>query len=94
MMNPKDDDNFASAFAVEALREQRLTRRWNNFFKAVFLSYLLGFALLSIPSMSLKALFSDAKITALIDIQGVISSDTDANSDMIVTGFRAAFEEE
>ncbi len=94
MMNPEDNDNFPSAFAVEALREQRLSRRWSNFFKAAFLLYLLGFALVSIPPMSLKSLFSDAKITALIDIQGVISSTADANSDMIVTGLRAAFEEE
>jgi len=93
-MKPEDNDNFASAFAVEALREQRIARRWNNFFKAVFLLYLLGFALVSIPSFSLGSLISDKKITALIDIQGVISSTTDASSDMIVTGLRAAFEEE
>ena len=93
-MTHEADDKFASAFAVEALREQRFARRWNNFFKALFLLYLLGIALVSMQTMSLGSLFSDEKITALVDIQGVIASNTEASADMIVTGLRAAFKEE
>ncbi len=93
-MTPEDNDKFASAFAVEALREQRLARRWNNLFKALFLLYLLAIALVSMQKISLGWLFSDEKITALVDIQGVIASTTESSADLIVTGLRAAFEEE
>jgi len=92
-MTPSDE-KFASAFAIEALREQRLARRWNNSFKALFFVYLLGIAFVSMQGMPLSLPFSDDKFTALVDLQGVIASDTDASADIIVTGLRAAFKDE
>jgi len=92
-MTSDNDDKIATAFAFEALREQRLARRWNTLFKALFFLYLLAILLLSVPAMKSGSLFADDEITALIDLQGVIASDTNASADNIVTGLRAAFED-
>lgn len=87
------DDKVASAFAREALREQRLARRWNTFFKALFFMYLLAILVLSIPNLSRGSWLSGEKFTALVDLQGIISSDSRASADAIITGLRAAFED-
>jgi len=87
------DDKVASAFAREALREQRLARRWNTFFKALFFLYLLAILVLSIPNLSRGTWLSGEKFTALVDLQGVIASDSRASADAIITGLRAAFED-
>jgi len=92
-MNDSNDDPIASAFAHEALREQRTSRRWNNFFKGLFFLYLIALLVVSWPNLAPHNLFSDDKITALVDLQGVISSDSQASADVIVTGLRAAFED-
>jgi protease-4 len=90
-----DDNDIAKAFAIEALREQRTARRWNNFFKSLFFVYLLAILLLSMQGAgSASSFFSADKFTALVDLQGVIASDTDASADIMVTGLRAAFKDE
>ena len=88
------DDKVASAFAREALREQRLARRWNTFFKSLFFLYLLAILILSIPNLTRGAWLSGEKFTALVDLQGVIASDSRASADAMITGLRAAFEDE
>lgn len=88
-----DNDKVASAFAREALREQRLARRWNAFFKALFFLYLLAILVLSMPNLSRGSWLSGEKFTALVDLQGVIASDSRASADAIITGLRAAFED-
>jgi protease IV len=92
-MTENNSDNFASAFAIEALREQRRARRWNNFFKGLFFLYLVGILLVTWPNFKPGELFGDEKFTALIDVQGVIASDSDASADIVVAGLRAAFED-
>lgn len=87
------DDKIASAFAREALREQRLARRWNTLFKTLFFLYLLAILILSIPNLSRGSWLTGEKFTALVDLQGVIASDSRASADAIITGLRAAFED-
>lgn len=79
--------------ASEALVEQRRKRRWGIFFKLIGLVYvgvliasLLGFA--TGPSLEVT------RHTALVDLDGVISSDSLASADRINSGLRAAFESE
>jgi protease-4 len=92
-MSDDSENSIASAFAREALREQRASRRWNNFFKGLFFLYLIVLLVVSWPNFAPRGLFSDEKITALVDLQGVIASDSQASADVIVTGLRAAFED-
>lgn len=76
-----------------AFDEQRRARRWNVFFKLIFILYLL-----ILPGLYLWEEFASfwdddksERHTALVEIDGVISDSTDANADKIIGGLRAAF---
>ncbi len=80
--------------AFATLNEQRRIRRWGIFFKILFFLYL--FVLLvplypnlinSIPQVTGK------KYTALIEVNGVISSEAEASADNIISSLRTAFED-
>ena len=83
--------------ANEGLKEQRRARRWGIFFK------LLGFGYLFIGLLLFLPLITDSrqatggkhgnKHTALVELNGVISSESDASADNIVSALRAAFED-
>ena len=90
---PKDtfERDLTSNIAVEFLKEQRRARRWNTFFKFLAFAYVSVFIVLSIPKASFPV-FGDDKVTALVDLQGVISHDSEASADRVVAGLRAAFE--
>lgn len=81
-------------FAFDVLREQRAARRWSIFFKFALLAYVLAIFVLSWRGSTPGAFVSADKITALVDLQGVIATDTPAGADSIVTGLRKAFEDE
>ncbi len=77
--------------AFASLTEQRRARRWGIFFKMFFAAYLvLLLAIALSDNWGGKALTS--RHTALIDMQGVISADSLANADNVISGLRAAFE--
>ena len=76
------------------LKENRRSRRWGIFFKFLGFGYL--FLLLGMVFWSDKLEMGDVKVTehtALIKVDGLISSDTKASADKIVTGLRDAFED-
>ena len=95
----KDKDNSSTEQAVvnriawEAIAEQRRARRWGIFFKLFFAAYLVLFTLVYLPVDWSSGAMVGAKHTALIDIEGVIAPDLDANADYIVAGLRDAFED-
>ncbi|MFT7413461.1 MAG: protease-4 [Methylophagaceae bacterium] len=76
--------------AFAALTEQRKSRRWSYVFKGLFLLYLFAVLMLMIPSGDLP--IHKSQHTALVEINGVIASDAEANADSIVTGIRDAFD--
>ncbi len=76
--------------AFAAIREQRNSRRWGYVFKGLVLLYLFAFMFLMLPNGE-KAT-KDETHTALVDITGIISPETEASADMMVTGIRNAFE--
>jgi protease IV len=82
--------NTLERLALAAINEQRRTRRWGIFFKLFFAVYFLFllialFADFSGPSLS-------SRYTALVELNGEISSDSPASADNIITGLRHAFE--
>ena len=78
--------------SFEFLREQRASRRWGIFFKLLAALYVGGFLLMSLlPDWNLSALGTE-KVTALVDLQGVIAHGNEASADRIVAGLRSAFE--
>lgn len=78
--------------SFEFLREQRAARRWGIFFKLLAVLYVSGFMLLSLPSDWNLSAMGAGKVTALVDLQGVIAHGNAASADNIVSGLRAAFE--
>ncbi|MCC7412805.1 MAG: S49 family peptidase [Gammaproteobacteria bacterium] len=84
---------FMREFARAALDEQRRTRRWGIFFKSLFFLYLVALLIASAPSDWLRISVGQ-KRTALIEITGLIADDAQASADNVVTGLRAAFEDD
>jgi len=84
--------NVLRDLAFAAIKEQRAKRRWGYVFKAFILLYLVAFLILSFKPAGLKTV-TDVH-TALIDINGVIAADAEANADAVVTGIREAFDSE
>lgn len=76
--------------AFAALTEQRRSRRWGYVFKGLMFIYLIAVLMLMIPTNNLPAA-TDAH-TALVEINGVIAADAEANADTIVKGIRDAFD--
>ncbi len=79
--------------AMGALTEQRRARRWGIFFKLCMLAYVVVFLLILLPGRD-GGSTSSGNHTALIDINGVIAADAEANADSVVTALRKAFEDE
>lgn len=76
--------------AFASLNEQRRARRWSIFFKSLLFVYLFA-VLFYIPSDWEKGAIPSGKHTALVDLNGVIASNTQANADALVAGLRDAF---
>ena len=95
---PADDGgrwerDLLKELATASLAEQRRARRWSYVFKFAMLVYLVVLLILYLPrDMSIT---SDAEFhTALVNLNGIITDDSDASADRIVGGLRAAFEHE
>jgi protease-4 len=79
---------------MASVKEQRRSRRWGIFFKTLTFGYL--FLILGLFVWSDKLAVSDPTTkehTALVEVKGVISADTKASADKVITGLRNAFED-
>lgn len=77
--------------ATESLEEQRKRRRWGIFFKLLLALYLLLLLFMThFGGWGERALAS--RYTALVNLDGVIEANGDADADTVITGLRAAFE--
>jgi protease-4 len=93
---PPDADwerTLLKRFAFDVLREQRATRRWGIFFKLALLAYVLAIFVVSWRGSGTGGFISADKITALVEVQGVIAPDLPASADHVVTGLREAFKD-
>ncbi len=88
------EQNLIKELALSSLKEKRSSRRWGIFFKFAFLAYLVGVLLAFVVPLDKATLDKVTKEhTALIDVEGVISADSKASADYIVTALRDAFED-
>ncbi len=78
--------------AFAAINEQRRARRWSVFFKSLLFIYLFVI-LFYLPGSWNKEALKRGEHTALVDLQGVIAANTQANADTLVKGLRAAFKD-
>ena len=84
---------LVNRLAFSALAEQRRTRRWGIFFKFAILAYLMALLVLYLP-LGRLAPSAGEKHTALVEVSGVISDDSEASADNIVAALRAAFKDD
>ena len=85
--------DMINRLAFSSLKEQRAARRWGIFFKLLMFAYLALILYLYTPKVDMEAAES-TEHTALIDLEGVIASDEDANADTVIEGLRDAFEDD
>jgi protease-4 len=80
--------------AMSAVQEQRRARHWGIFFKVLTFGYLfiILFVFMGWFDKSETAL-SSGKHTALVDMQGVISSDSAASADNLIPSLQEAFKD-
>jgi protease-4 len=80
--------------ALSALKERRTTRRWGIFFKLAFLTYIVSLVVLFYAPFDPASLEKGSdKHTAVINVEGVISADSKASADYIITALRDAFDD-
>jgi len=99
----KEADQFAkevpwerevlSRVAFAGVGEQRRARRWGIFFKILTFTYI-GFALfMFLPTDETSMSSGGHRHTALVEVNGVIASDSEASADAVISGLRAAFKD-
>lgn len=90
------EEQLVNKIAIAAITEQRRARRWNTVFKLFFIAYITTFSSIYLidnwDNMPQNVGIQSKKHTALIDISGVISAESSANADNVISGLRAAFE--
>ena len=79
--------------AFASLQEQRLARRWRNFFRFTWLAIFIVLAWIGISHNGPN---KDASLphTAVVEIRGEIASGGEASAEEIVAGLRSAFDDE
>ena len=78
--------------AFASLEESRKARRWGIFFK-IFIAVYLVIVLLIMQSGTWGEKALASRYTALVELDGEISADSNANADNIIKGLRDAFED-
>jgi protease-4 len=95
VLNPVDE-NWARKTLVDLafanLKEQQSQRRWKLGMRLAWLLFL-GFVIWQVFSLNSPSTHTSFPHTALVTIQGEISSDTEASAENIMTSMRTALED-
>ncbi|MEW7972647.1 MAG: S49 family peptidase [Candidatus Thiodiazotropha endolucinida] len=87
--------DLLNQMVMATVTENRRSRRWGIFFKLLTFGYLFLILGVFLWGDKLQVAKTDAEEhTALVEVKGLISSETKASADNIVTGLRTAFEDE
>ena len=79
--------------ALAAIAEQRTARRWSMAFKILVMVYLFIVLFLGMGWLKKAGEKSTGKHTAMVELRGVISADTQASADNVTSGLQAAFKD-
>lgn len=91
---PSWEKTLVRELSMDALLEKRRARRWGIFFKFMLALYLVTLLVLWTPDLWKDAHLPADEYTALIEINGVISADSEARADYIVGALRDAFDDD
>ena len=90
MNEPDWEKQLVENLATAALKEQRRSRRWGIFFKALFFVYLTVIVALVVDWRGADSLGS-GRHTALVDVVGVIDARGDSSADRVTEALQNAF---
>lgn len=76
---------------MSSVEEQRRARRWSIFFKLLTFAYLIGFVWMIFGGQGVEQAGIGGEHTALVQVNGEIADDTEANAEAIISGLQAAF---
>jgi len=89
--NASWEREVVTQLAESSLREQRRARRWGIFFKSLTFAYI-GAIIYMYGETSLSTASINEKHTAVVELNGVIADNEEANADNIITALREAFD--
>lgn len=76
------------------IKEQRRSRRWGIFFKALTFFYLFALLYIYLPASWKTDGIQGGRHSALIDIRGVIADDAQASADNVIDSLRDAYKDD
>jgi len=85
--------NVLQKVALAAVAEQRAARRWGMLFKGLILLYLFLVLAAGMGWIKRGGDKSSGKHTALVELRGVISAESQASADNVTSGLQAAFKD-
>lgn len=85
-------DHPLEALAREMMAERRSERRWRVFFRLAWLALVLAVVWAFLLNRSHSNVPSGPH-TALVELRGEISADSDASAEQMIAGLRSAFED-
>lgn len=85
------DQSLLERLAFASLNEQKKSRRWGNFFKLFMVGYFVLLMILATGDGYSNQPDPSEPHSALVDLAGVISPDSEASADMVIGGLREAF---
>jgi protease-4 len=91
--NASWERKVVTKLAESSVKEQRRSRRWGIFFKLLTFIYI-GVVIYMFNTADLSQVALDEKHTALVELNGLIADEEEANADNIITALRDAFEAE
>jgi protease-4 len=94
-MKPDWERGVLEKLALAAVTEQRRARRWNIFFRLVFISLAILFVVLGVGLWTPGGHpVGTGRHAALVELKGVIQSEGEASADLIIESLQAAFEDQ
>jgi protease-4 len=85
-------ESSLETLARELMRDRRSERRWRIFFRLAWLGVVLALLWLVLSDRSRHGTPSGPH-TALVELRGEISADSDASAELMLSGLRSAFED-
>jgi protease-4 len=85
--------NLITKLATAALAEQRRSRRWGIFFKLLTFAYITLILTMAVDWRGRAEGVGGKKHTAMVEISGIISPESDASAEKVTTALQAAFKD-
>jgi protease-4 len=87
---PNWEREVLEKLVLEGIREQRRARRWSIFFRFLFFAYLVAVTL-SVWQPWVELAEPGGKITAKVEVKGILLEESPASAEILIKGLKRAF---